>query len=108
MKETFDLPEELMEIWNAFKSCGKNRETAVKSPFGFKRAIKYGKFEERYRRLFWASIKKLYPETEGRCLRICPYKLTLRSYGSEEERDVEEERERLVAISRYAKEEEEA
>ena len=57
-----DLSEELKNLWIDKEALDSLKESYVKRPFGFKKALKCAKLSEANRFKFWTSIKKLYPE----------------------------------------------
>lgn len=58
-----ELPLEVQEIFEDYKSALDLKESYVKRPFGFKKALKASKFAENRRLLFWRKVEELYPET---------------------------------------------
>ena len=68
MKDNFDLPPEITNIYNEYVALTKLRDVYTKLPFGLKKAIKCANNAENARERFWRKIKELYPELDGKTL----------------------------------------
>ncbi len=66
----YELPEELIDIWDEFTAAVAARQDAVKSFFKFqlRNAIYIGKIAEKKRRLFWRKVRELYPELPAKII----------------------------------------
>lgn len=66
------IPAELMETWDEYIAARKARDSAVKGYFKYqvRNAIYCGRLAEEKRREFWKNIREIYPEFEGKSIKI--------------------------------------
>lgn len=65
MTKKYKLPEEAMELFDAFQAYLDLRNKYIERPFGFRKAAKAGRLACTNQRKFWIKINTLYPELRG-------------------------------------------
>lgn len=64
----WDVPQELVDIFNRFDAMEKLRNKYVNVPFGYRKARKAALEAGKLRESFWAAVRELYPRIRGRSL----------------------------------------
>ena len=66
----YELPEELLKLVDKTMAFETLRDRYVKLPFGYRKAKKCAINHQHYKRKFWNSVSKLYPELENKALKF--------------------------------------
>lgn len=61
----YDVPQEVKDLFEASDVAEACRDKAIASVWGVKRAIKFGRMAEKYRREAWDKVWALYPELDS-------------------------------------------
>ena len=70
MEETKIVPEELKTLWLKKEAADNLKESYVRRPLGFKKALKCAELSRKLTDEFWKSIRALYPEFELNMLQL--------------------------------------
>ena len=57
-----DIPEELKNLWLEKEAADSLKESYIKRPLGFKKALKCAELSKKKADFVWSSLRKLYPE----------------------------------------------
>jgi hypothetical protein len=60
--EKLKVPEELTTIYNEYMAAQELRDSYIKKPFAFKRAVRAANLARKKRVRFWSEAMKLYPD----------------------------------------------
>ena len=61
-EKEYEIPEEIIALWDKYHAAKKMRDILAKLPFGFKKARKCALDAETFNRKFWYKVRELYPE----------------------------------------------
>jgi hypothetical protein len=69
-KKNYELPEEVKQIFDRMVACDELKESYVKRPFGYKKAMRASLSFQELRREFWTKVYNIYPELKKENLNV--------------------------------------
>lgn len=62
--QEYQLPQDIIDVWDDYNAARKARRDAVKAVFKFqlRNAVYCGRIAESKKREFWEKVRNLYPE----------------------------------------------
>lgn len=68
--KTYSIPQEVVDVSLKANAMSNLGHAYTKLPFGYKKAVKAFEGYQKLNNEFWQKVFKLYPELEGKALRL--------------------------------------